>query len=565
MAKSFESHTKNIGSILGNFETRIVQVPKFQRGFSWEKGHVNAFWTDVIAFLGQYVKAPSATYFFGPIVVEETPEKIILLDGQQRLATSTILLAAVRDAARTLVFVKGTPGADFARDVQKALVIKEDEEDASVEYSLRLGDLDRDYFRKTVQEDPPSQLTPKLKSHSLIDSASKILRTEVNNQIAGLPSDDALKTLKRIRDCLVKGFTVVSIHVKNEDDAYSIFETLNDRGLRLSVPDLLLNLLMRRGANDAERRAVRLKWNYMLKELGRRDISRFLRHMWLSRYGDLKARGLFNELKDHLTEKKLSSLDFVEACVVDCDSYISLLDQTTLPADAANDVAGLIKYLGITSSLPLLLAGLQTLSESDFTQLARNLVSLGVRYSLIGDLNPNTLENAFYAAAREVRRLKSLKPPKSSAQCLRETRSILSPLNPTNRLVEEKAMDVTIDRGPALWLMTELANSKQSKTREVSVTNANLEHIFPQNADVAAWPNKDDLIEYVWRLGNLTILSTKLNTKADRKAFSVKVTNYYKKSEIKITKQIGKYPQWTPSEVERRTKEMAKLVVQVFP
>jgi uncharacterized protein with ParB-like and HNH nuclease domain len=73
MAKSFESHTKNIGSILGNFETRIVQVPKFQRGFSWEKGHVNAFWTDVMAFLEQYAKAPNATYFFGPIVVEETP------------------------------------------------------------------------------------------------------------------------------------------------------------------------------------------------------------------------------------------------------------------------------------------------------------------------------------------------------------------------------------------------------------------------------------------------------------------------------------------------------------
>jgi hypothetical protein len=563
MAKSFESHTKNIGSILGNFETRIVHVPKFQRGFSWEKGHVHAFWTDVISFLEQYAKGPSATYFFGPIVVEETSDKIILLDGQQRLATSTILLAAIRDAARDLTFSKGTPGADFARDVQKALIIKEDE-DASVEYSLRLGDLDRDYFRKTVQEDPPTQVAPKLKSHGLIDSASRFLRTEVSSLIAGLPSDDALKTLKRIRDCLVKGFTVVAIHVKNEDDAYSIFETLNDRGLRLSVPDLLLNLLMRRGANDVERRAVRLKWNYMLKELGRRDISRFLRHMWLSRYGDLKARGLFNELKDHLTEKKLSSLDFVEACVVDCDSYISLLDQTTLPEDAANNVAGLVKYLGITSSLPLLLAALQTLSDSDFTELAKNLASLGVRYSLIADLNPNTLENAFYAAARQIRELKSSKPPKSSAQCLREIRSILSPLNPTNGLVEEKALDVTIDRAPAIWLMTELANSKQSKTREVSVTNANLEHIFPQNANTATWPNKDDLIEYVWRLGNLTILSKKLNNKADRKAFSVKVVNYYKKSEIKITKQIAKYPQWTPAEVERRTKEMAKLVVQVF-
>ena len=562
MAKSFESHTKNIGSLLGNFESRIVQVPKFQRGFSWERAHVNAFWTDVIAFLDQYSKSPNATYFFGPIVVEERTDKIILLDGQQRLATSTILLAAIRDAARGLTFSKGTPGGDFARDVQKALIIKD--EDPNIEYSLRLGDLDRDFFRKTVQEDPPSKVSPKLKSHLLIDAACKVLRAEVDGLIQGLAAEDALKKLKRIKDCLVKGMTVVAIYVQGEDDAYSIFETLNDRGLRLSVPDLLLNLLMRRSANDTERRAVRQKWSYMLKEIGRRDISRFLRHMWLSRYGDLKSQGLFNELKQYLAKKKLSSSEFVEACVVDCDSYISLLDQTNLPKESINDVAGLVKYLGITSSLPLLLSGRQALAEGDFVKLARAIVSLGLRYSVIGDLNPNTLENAFYASAREIRELKSSKPPKSSAQCLRAARSILSPLNPTDAFVEEKAKNIIVDRATAVWLMTELANSQQSATKEVSVTNANLEHIFPQNADSTAWPNRNDLAEFVWRLGNLTILSTKLNSQAGRKAFNIKVPNYYNKSEIKITKEIASYSQWTPAEVDDRSEKLAKLLVRVF-
>lgn len=128
MAKSFESHTKNIGSIVGTFESRIVQVPRFQRGFSWETAQVNDFWTDAIAFLEHYSKTASTTYFFGPIVIEEKPEKIILLDGQQRLATSTILLASIRDAARNLTFIKGSPGGDFARDIQKALILKDDEE-----------------------------------------------------------------------------------------------------------------------------------------------------------------------------------------------------------------------------------------------------------------------------------------------------------------------------------------------------------------------------------------------------------------------------------------------------
>ena len=75
---------------------------------------------------------------------------------------------------------------------------------------------------------------------------------------------------------------MVAIKVQAEEDAYRIFETLNDRGLRLSVPDLLLNLLMRRSADDTQRNLVRQKWNYMLGQMDRRDISRFLRHMWFT-------------------------------------------------------------------------------------------------------------------------------------------------------------------------------------------------------------------------------------------------------------------------------------------
>jgi hypothetical protein len=161
--------------------------------------------------------------------------------------------------------------------------------------------------------------------------------------------------------------------------------------------------------------------------------------MWLSRYGDLKTTGLFNELKDFLSKKRLSSTDFVEACVNDCDFYISLIDQTNLPEEAANSVAGLVKYLGITSSLPLLLSGRQSLSDNDFVKLARAIVSLAVRYSVVGDLNPNTLENAFYKAAREIRELKSSTPPKSSLQCLRAAQLILSALDQSDAFVEEKA------------------------------------------------------------------------------------------------------------------------------
>lgn len=89
MAKSFDSGSKTIGGILGKWERLPVVVPRFQRGFSWEKTQVMTFWTDLLSFGEEYTKSPtSATYFFGPIVVQPTKKEILLLDGQQRLAYS---------------------------------------------------------------------------------------------------------------------------------------------------------------------------------------------------------------------------------------------------------------------------------------------------------------------------------------------------------------------------------------------------------------------------------------------------------------------------------------------
>ena len=81
MAGSFDSHPHNIGDLLGQYETRIIAVPQFQRGFSWEKTHVATFWDDLATF------RPTATagdaYFLGPIVLLPGKDEIALLDGQQ--------------------------------------------------------------------------------------------------------------------------------------------------------------------------------------------------------------------------------------------------------------------------------------------------------------------------------------------------------------------------------------------------------------------------------------------------------------------------------------------------
>jgi hypothetical protein len=136
-------------------------------------------------------------------------------------------------------------------------------------------------------------------------------------------------------------------------------------------------------------------------------------------------------------------------------------------------------------------------------------------------------------------------------------------LNPADSLVEENAKDLTFEGSEASWIMTQLANAMQSKTREIGMDKANVEHIFPQNAG-PAWPNRAALEPYLWHIGNLTILGKRLNNKAKNKGFADKCKDHYSKSEIEMTKTLLKVTDWSETEIENRAAQLAKSIVQVW-
>lgn len=98
MNSTFEA---NIGQLLGESRRERIIVPEFQRGYEWEKKHVEAFWNDIVELQSERpLKGGRKRHFLGPIVVLQREGEIWeLLDGQQRLATTTILFSVIRDAA----------------------------------------------------------------------------------------------------------------------------------------------------------------------------------------------------------------------------------------------------------------------------------------------------------------------------------------------------------------------------------------------------------------------------------------------------------------------------------
>lgn len=560
MSKGIEAFRKSIGELLGRYERRPVVLPEFQRPYSWDKAQVTAFWSDLLEFQRIYAGSPvTASYFLGSVVILKSDEQIVLLDGQQRLATATIALSAMRDVARSLDLNGTKVGADLARDIQRELLQKDTK---PVTYSLTLGELDEEFFLKAIKVDPPLAASPKLRSHELIEAAREISREKVREFVGHSSLEQAKDVLENLQDALTKGMLVVAIQVQTEDDAFSIFESLNDRGLRLSVPDLVLNLLMRRASTKKEQRIVRDKWNAVVRHLGRRDVSRFLRHMWVSGHGDVKSQGLFTVIKAELEAKKISSSEFADECLDECETYIALLDQTLrLPKNDARNLEGLVRYLDVQPALPLLLSAYRCLNGSDFGKLLRMAVVQYVRYVLVTNQNPLHVETAFYEAARVMRDRK--RQGDTSAKVLAGARGILRRLDVDDAAVEIAARDLELERTEAIWLMTQLANERQSKTREIATAVVNLEHIFPQNP-ATGWKNVDDLAPFRWHIGNLTILGEKLNRQAQNKSFAEKKAQFYAKSEVKMTQDLSRIAAWTPEALRKRAALLAKQVVATW-
>ncbi|MCG2659317.1 MAG: DUF262 domain-containing HNH endonuclease family protein [Kiritimatiellae bacterium] len=552
----------SIGQMLGEYERRHIILPEFQRPYSWEKAQLATFWGDLQAFRNRFEERPvEATYFLGPIVIMETTTTITVLDGQQRLATATILLAALRNLARESHATRPFQELDYlARDIQRELIEKKDTR--PLVYSLSLSELDEPFFLQTIKIDSPALAKPSLCSHQLIQRAYEFFCEEIKALTNAKSSMEQLQILCSLKDALTKGMSLVAIVVDDEEAAYDIFETLNDRGLRLSVPDLVVNLLLKRCAGSKARQSVRQTWNSTIQQMGRRDVSRFLRHLWLSKFGDLKAKGLYTEIKEHLTSHSITSIDFAQSCSDACEDYLKLLEvDKSLPKDALGDVEGLVRYLGVQNCLPLLLAAYQCLSQSDFIKLLRTTTSLYVRHTLIGNQNPLELETVFYDAAREIRAQTESKV--SSSKSRQAAKAKLMAINPSDALVSEKFDDLMLTKSEATWFMVQLANAKQSKTKEVCMDKANVEHIFPQNAG-KEWPHRANLEPLIWHVGNLTILGKRINAKAQNKCFADKCRDHYAVSEIDMTKDLLKESTWDEATIRKRAKALAAVALQIW-
>jgi len=204
-------------------------VPLFQRPYTWGERHWRTLWEDVLAFYGSGSSDTKSTHFMGAVVtmparsVPVGVSKFLLIDGQQRLTTITILLCAIRD---TLGGEDQVP----KRRIQN-------------HYLTNDGYEGLDFFKLLPTQGDRASYAP-LVQHSgaeLPDSQFKKSYEFYRRRLRDRDDDGNALDARRMLEILESRLMVVMINLSDNDDPYLIFESLNFKGSPLEQADLVRN------------------------------------------------------------------------------------------------------------------------------------------------------------------------------------------------------------------------------------------------------------------------------------------------------------------------------------
>jgi uncharacterized protein with ParB-like and HNH nuclease domain len=223
---------KDIKDVL---ESGFYRIPRFQRPYSWDRENIEDFWNDVVI-------NSDADYFIGSMVVFKPPQADTagVVDGQQRLTTITMILAALRNALKENALV------DLAGGIHR--LIERRDINNKAQYVLQT-ETSYPYLQDHIQNEGPKQTTPDVRDEEeALQESFEFIANNIAQTIDGIKQDKTAthkdieakirEALTKIRDKILN-LKVIYIDLDDEDDAYLIFETLNTRGKDLTPSDLV--------------------------------------------------------------------------------------------------------------------------------------------------------------------------------------------------------------------------------------------------------------------------------------------------------------------------------------
>src|SRR3569833_1930179 len=328
-----------------------LKVPSNQREYAWEEEHVKALLTDIAGSMHKDV------YFLGIIVLMTTPKGLLeVADGQQRLATSTMMLAAIRDIFLGM-------NVEFGADsIEREFLFTSDIEAREHISKLTLNDDDNQFFCSKIlaRPDKRGKLVATRRSHILLEEAFQTLRKYFSDLKSLVGETGYVAALLRWRKYILENATVITMPGSDDLDAFDKFETLKDRGLKTSQADLVKNHLFKEAGN--RRAEAQSRWSSMrgaIESIGDDDlIIDFLRHVCNLLYGQTRKQDVFEKIKSG-NKGSGEAIGFLALLGVLAEDYAAILNPdhpkwTAYPPNIRLAIKSL-NLIGVSQIRPMLL------------------------------------------------------------------------------------------------------------------------------------------------------------------------------------------------------------------
>ena len=538
-------------------------IPIYQRNYSWDEKQCQQLWDDIMR-VG--TNDSISVHFIGSIVYVQGGHSsvtleapLLVIDGQQRLTTLTILLEAL---ARSVGETEPIDGFSAKKIRHNFLSNPLEVEDRY--YKLLLSDNDQETLKAVVR----NANFPK--DHSI--------RIRENFEYFLERITDKETKIEQVCRGIAKLMIVDIALEREQDNPQLIFESMNSTGKALSEADLIRNYILMGLEPKLQTDIYQDLWRPMEIEFGQEaygdQFDDFMRHYLTIKMGDIPRQSEVYEAFKEYSQGFFADGGHVSNLVADIRKYSQYFVSMSLGGEKRPKLKELFNDLFVdmnySVSMPFLMEVYSDFEQGHITEAEiAEIVGLVESYVFrrsICQIPTNSMNKTFAEFTRHLDKENYLPSLRAHFASLRTYRRL-----PTNDEFEIEFSHRNVYKySLGKYLLRKIEN--HDKKEKVSVDNYTIEHVMPQNPNLSQeWQKelgvnwKEVQEKYLHTIGNLTL--TGYNPEYSDKSFSEKksMKKGFLESPLKLNALIAKTELWNEEAIVKRGKELAKEAVEIWP
>lgn len=556
-----ETKTANLLELLGN--GKIYRVPQYQRDYSWGEEQWEDLWNDIVEMHDQR----NERHYMGALVIEATSDReFLIIDGQQRLATLSTLALAVISHLFSLADkgVEADSNTERAEALRRRFIGEKDPASLRESSKLFLNETDDPFYQDClVQLREPINPRGLVKSNRLLWDCFQYYRKKILDLAGISDSGEALAAL--LNETIARQLMFIQILVDDEVNAYTVFETLNARGLELSSTDLLKNYLFSRISVPSDLQALSRMWRQLIGTVQQERFPEFLRYHLLCEHKQVRRQRLFKMVRATVRTGQ-DVFDLIRELENRAELFAALSDpyhEFWASRQECRPYIKELKLFGVRQMTPLLFAAWESMN-ANFSQILKLVSTVAFRYTVVGGLNTNELEPVYHDAAKAVLN--------GSARTTRDVFQILRRIYVDDeRFIQDfSRLEVNTTRGRkriAKYILAKLQADASGRAVDWETDPGTIEHILPESpAD--EWADmipEQHWASAIYRVGNLTLLEASANREMGNSNYQQKAVAYAS-SQYEITRQIAQDApeEWSMALLNDRQMKLARRAAHIW-